>query len=729
MAKLSALDREKLRRLRHMLALFFFALMLPVGTLLYFAFQQMKWEVYHQHRQQAEAFVKRVNNDLLLLIETENGRVAADYSFATPPDKDRFSGEGSPLSRLPHTLNIPGLVGHFQIGPEGQFSSPLLPDDAYQHSRTLMTPAERAQRLSISQQLRRILTPDVTIDRAAAAKPKASGQVPPGAADASIALEPSYDLSAAVDSKSGAPDMPAVKKSTQNLARFDANANKTYQQNRQRLGSVAELALDDRLEQKSKRADIAERAQAARKAPAAPQSIQRKESVGLPTASGAATSDLADFDYGDQTPASSATDYSFADERLEEASAATTLSPETQGIVLPIPSITSFESEVESLRLSVFDETHLVLHRNVWQNGSRLVQGAILDRKIFIDHFIRDSYLETSLAEMSRLVVAFNDDVLNIFSLPDKYRYVSNSKNLTGSVLYQASLPAPLQGFRLIFNIVELPLGASVEFLGIVTLVMLGVLLLGFYFIFRYGAKQIALVRQQQDFVSAVSHELKTPLTSIRMYSEMLKNGWADDTKKPGYYDYIHAESERLSRLIENVLQLARINRKQMKHSNDWINVDELLTNTLSSISSLTETNEFKVNQQFSPAVSGSKIFANADSAIQILINLVDNAVKFSRQSNRKEIDFQTTLLSNGSLEISIRDYGPGIDEPQMKKIFELFYRSENELTRETVGTGIGLNLVHELALSMGATVDVRNREPGAEFSIRWPAKLVKQAN
>ena len=404
------------------------------------------------------------------------------------------------------------------------------------------------------------------------------------------------------------------------------------------------------------------------------------------------------------------------------------MSPETQGIVLPIPSITSFESEVESLRLSVFDETHLVLHRNVWQNGSRLVQGAILDRKIFIDHFIRDSYLETSLAEMSRLVVAFNDDVLNIFSLPDKYRYVSNSKNLTGSVLYQASLPAPLQGFRLIFNIVELPLGASVEFLGTVTLVMLGVLLLGFYFIFRYGAKQIALVRQQQDFVSAVSHELKTPLTSIRMYSEMLKNGWADDTKKPGYYDYIHAESERLSRLIENVLQLARINRKQMKHSNDWINVDELLTNTLSSISSLTETNEFKVNQQFSPAVSGSKIFANADSAIQILINLVDNAVKFSRQSNRKEIDFQTTLLSNGSLEISIRDYGPGIDEPQMKKIFELFYRSENELTRETVGTGIGLNLVHELALSMGATVDVRNREPGAEFSIRWPAKLVTQA-
>ena len=72
---------------------------------------------------------------------------------------------------------------------------------------------------------------------------------------------------------------------------------------------------------------------------------------------------------------------------------------------------------------------------------------------------------------------------------------------------------------------------------------------------------QLRLARQQQDFVSAVSHELKTPLTSIRMYGEMLKAGWADDAKKQTYYDYIHSESERLSRLIENVLQLARLTR------------------------------------------------------------------------------------------------------------------------------------------------------------------------
>ena len=73
------------------------------------------------------------------------------------------------------------------------------------------------------------------------------------------------------------------------------------------------------------------------------------------------------------------------------------------------------------------------------------------------------------------------------------------------------------------------------------------------------------LARQQQDFVSAVSHELKTPLTSIRMYGEMLKAGWADEAKRQTYYDYIHSESERLSRLIENVLQLARLTRNTQR--------------------------------------------------------------------------------------------------------------------------------------------------------------------
>ena len=95
----------------------------------------------------------------------------------------------------------------------------------------------------------------------------------------------------------------------------------------------------------------------------------------------------------------------------------------------------------------------------------------------------------------------------------------------------------------------------------LLTLVLCG----GFYLLYRLGLGQIQLARQQQDFVSAVSHELKTPLTSIRMYGEILREGWASEEKKKRYYDYIHDESERLSRLISNVLQLARMTHNDLQ--------------------------------------------------------------------------------------------------------------------------------------------------------------------
>jgi signal transduction histidine kinase len=100
----------------------------------------------------------------------------------------------------------------------------------------------------------------------------------------------------------------------------------------------------------------------------------------------------------------------------------------------------------------------------------------------------------------------------------------------------------------------------------------------------------------------------------------------------------------------------------------------------------------------------------------------VDNAIKFSAKAEQRKIDIGCTLLSNNTLQFSVRDYGPGIDKDQMKKIFKLFYRTESGLTRDTVGTGIGLALVNQLAQLMDAKTDVVNTRPGAEFRISFPA-------
>ena len=110
------------------------------------------------------------------------------------------------------------------------------------------------------------------------------------------------------------------------------------------------------------------------------------------------------------------------------------------------------------------------------------------------------------------------------------------------------------------------------------------------------------------------------------------------------------------------------------------------------------------------------------DAFIQVMINLVDNAIKFSARAEQRLIAIDFSLADDGRVEIAVRDHGPGIPRDQLKKIFRLFYRSENELTRETVGTGIGLALVHRLTSAMGGEVDVINRDPGAEFRLRFPS-------
>jgi signal transduction histidine kinase len=204
------------------------------------------------------------------------------------------------------------------------------------------------------------------------------------------------------------------------------------------------------------------------------------------------------------------------------------------------------------------------------------------------------------------------------------------------------------------------------------------------------------------------------------MYGEMLKAGWADDAKKQTYYDYIHSESERLSRLIENVLQLARLTRNTQHFDMKRVAVAELMDMVRSKVATLAERAGFMLEMR-NDAPAEAEVLIDADSFTQIVINLVDNALKFSAGAARKTVQVGSRRESDSVL-FTVRDFGPGVPKGQMKKIFELFYRPENELTRETVGTGIGLALVHQLSAAMGGRVDVRNCEPGTEFRLSFPA-------
>jgi signal transduction histidine kinase len=256
------------------------------------------------------------------------------------------------------------------------------------------------------------------------------------------------------------------------------------------------------------------------------------------------------------------------------------------------------------------------------------------------------------------------------------------------------------------------------------------VLLAGVLGICRLASQQIKLAEARNDFVSAVSHELKTPLTSIRMYGEMLRSGWVqDDIKRQSYYDFIFFESERLSRLVANVLHLARLTRNDSPLTLQQYDPSALLDLARSKVHSQVEAAGFalEVANHLSDAENAPLLVEAEDDAFtRIVINLIDNALKFSVNAEKKvvRLELRTSGSPKPQVIFSVRDYGPGVARDHMKKIFQLFYRAGRELTRTTPGTGIGLALVKELASKMHAEVDLRNHRPGAEFLVKfWPIR------
>jgi len=381
--------------------------------------------------------------------------------------------------------------------------------------------------------------------------------------------------------------------------------------------------------------------------------------------------------------------------------------------------IRTFEGELDPFVFRKLNSEHFVLFRKVWLDGQRLIQGAVIARGEFVDGMIAGPFRETALSQTSGLVVAYRGETVASLGASGQTTY--SDTPVVREPLYRTALPAPLGDVELLFDVTRLPVGPGGRIIGWATLVLAIVLCIGFVVVYLFGAAQIDLSRQQQDFVSAVSHELKTPLTSIRMYGEILQAGWASEEKKKTYYDFIFHESERLSRLIANVLRLARLTRNGDALDLKRVTCGELLDLVESKVSSQVEQAGFRLDVGRDPGAANAAIIVDADSFVQVVINLVDNALKFSARAPHKVIEIGWRV-ERDRVRFDVRDHGPGIESRHLKRIFKLFYRGEDELTRETPGTGIGLALVQELTDAMGGTVEVQMCNPGARFSVVFPS-------
>ena len=684
-------------RLKLLLLILFIALALPSAILVYQAYAQLKWEVFYQHQQLARELTLRIQAQFAELMQREENRSFADYEFLNVAGGDGSTFlQRSPLSEFPLKSDIPGLIGYFQVDAQGQLETPILPKT--NASSYGISSSELRQREDKAISLRDILSQNRLVKKADASEELPAALLQPQ----KIGMLEQEERVIVAESPASFMSAPAesMELSVQGQMVFDQLKNRKRKDSLKLESSSLVARVED--------LDLAEnyqiaarplRKKAQDKEWARTEKNLRRQIAILPES-------LPASGFGNELDALTLSDDVIAESRLPGGG--------QTGV-----RIRTFESEVGPFELSLLDSGHFVLFRSVWRNQERYVQGLLLDPERFINPLVEPAFHQSALSSTSDLVVAYQGSILALYgsSANTDSTDVSNRGN---ELLYQTRLLDPFSDIELIFSLARLQVGAGAQVIVWIALILALVLVGGFISLYRLGARQIALGRQQQDFVSAVSHELKTPLTSIRMYAEMLREGWADEARKQTYYDFIFNESERLSRLINNVLQLARLSRNEQGPTREFISLDALVKELLPKLQSQLDQAGFTLELDIGESVNTLKLNLDPDWMTQIIINLVDNAIKFSNDAKIKTVQFRVQLLQQRWVRFSIRDFGPGIAKDQMKKIFRLFYRSENELTRETVGTGIGLALVHQLTVGMDGEVDVVNCEPGAEFRIKF---------
>jgi signal transduction histidine kinase len=236
--------------------------------------------------------------------------------------------------------------------------------------------------------------------------------------------------------------------------------------------------------------------------------------------------------------------------------------------------------------------------------------------------------------------------------------------------------------------------------------------LLGLVALYRMVSVAVAFAERRSDFVAAVSHELKTPLTAIRMYGEMLRDGIvASDAKRQEYYRHITAESERLSRLINNVLEFARLeNGTHQTVSLVSGPVVPVVREAVELVRPHLDAHDIALEVEVDGDLPPARF--ERDALLQVLFNLVDNAVKYAGNGDGRRIVVRIARDGAG-VRIVVRDHGPGVPARHLPHVFEPFYRGERELTRRSKGTGLGLALVRGLVERMGGRVTGQNAPDG----------------
>lgn len=260
-------------------------------------------------------------------------------------------------------------------------------------------------------------------------------------------------------------------------------------------------------------------------------------------------------------------------------------------------------------------------------------------------------------------------------------------------------------------------LGLRYAFFLLAMTLVVGLAALGAFLWWRDTKREVQLAQMRSDFVSSVSHELKTPLTSIRMFTETLRFRQPSDEARRKYLDTILSESARLTRLLNNVLDFSKIEKGSKQYSFEPVSLQVVTDTALQTLAHPFQAKGFSIATHYPE--EDVLVFGDSDALEQVILNLLSNAMKFS-DAQREII---VSLEKNGSMAVlEIQDFGMGIETEEADHIFDRFFRARGVRDRGIPGTGLGLSIAQHAVEAHDGQIRVKSLPgEGSTFSIHIP--------
>ena len=317
---------------------------------------------------------------------------------------------------------------------------------------------------------------------------------------------------------------------------------------------------------------------------------------------------------------------------------------------------------------------------------------------------------------------SINVDIPSSFRFEYEVEIINSNINpvLPNGGLITISKLSPLTSDNSIFiklkdeNLVEEQITRTSWIYGIAIVLLIGGMILGVFLIIKDIHREKYLSQLRSEFVSNVTHELKTPLTSIYMFAEsILLDRVKTKSDQKEYLGIILKETERLKRLINNILDFSKREKGKLVYNFIEVNISELIKSAINDLDYWTIEKKFKVTTTIEEDITG---LADPDALKQAIINLLSNAIKYSR--DRKEINIKL-WKDEKLIYIEVEDRGIGIPEDQLDQIFDKFYRIESQDGMESTGTGLGLTVVKDILEAHNAKILVESKiDQGSKFTI-----------